>query len=128
MSALVVDTSIWVEYFRGRDLPVLEGSLRDGLVLLAPVVAAELLSAPMGTRQRKELHGFLAALPLHPTPLDHWAAVGGLRAALSKRGITISTPDAHIAQTAREAGAAVWSADHVFAQLGSAKIVRLFAG
>jgi predicted nucleic acid-binding protein len=127
VSALVVDTSVWVEFFRGEPLPRLEDALRDGLVVLPPVVAAELLSAPLSKAERHSLSAFLADLPLHATPLSHWEGVGALRARLSKKGLSVSTPDAHVAACALEAGGALWSNDAIFGKIAKATGLRLFA-
>jgi predicted nucleic acid-binding protein len=126
VSALFVDTSVWVEFFRGVPLPPLEEALHDGLVVLAPIVAAELLSAPLSKVERRSLVALLQDLPLHPTPLHHWLAVGALRAQLSKKGLSISTLDAHVAECAIEAGAALWSNDAIFRKVAKASSLRLF--
>jgi predicted nucleic acid-binding protein len=126
VSALFVDTSVWVEFFRGTYLPALEEALHDGLVVLAPIVAAELLSAPLSKSERRSLTALLQDMPLHPTPLDHWLAVGALRAQLAKKGLSVSTPDAHIAECALEADALLWSNDAVFRKLAKASPLRLF--
>jgi predicted nucleic acid-binding protein len=127
VSAIVVDTSVWVEFFRGRDLPRLEQALSDGDVVLPPVVAAELVSAALAPRERERLEDFLRNLPLADAPLDHWFRVGALRAAAAKKGVTVSTPDAHIAQVALDLGGAVWSEDQVFERLAGKALVRRFA-
>jgi predicted nucleic acid-binding protein len=128
VSALLVDTSVWVEFFRGAPLPPLEEALRTGSVVLAPIVAAELLSAPLTRAERRSLASFVDDLPLHPTPLPHWQAVGALRAHLSRKGLSVSTPDAHVAACAIEANAALWSNDAVFRKVARATSLRLFDG
>lgn len=127
MSALVVDTSVWIAFFRGESRPGLERALAAGLVVLAPVVVAELLSARMQERARRDLEDLLSDLPLHPTPFQHWTAVGALRARAARAGVTVSTPDAHIAQCARDIdGGRLWSEDAVFTQLARVSDLRLF--
>jgi predicted nucleic acid-binding protein len=127
VSALVVDTSVWVTFFRGQGIARLEQALSDGDVVLAPIVAAELGSAPLATPERRKLDEFLRDLPLAPTPLDHWLRVGALRAAAARKGLAVSTPDAHVAQVALDLGGAVWSEDQVFARLAAKSLVRAFA-
>ena len=115
MSALVVvDTSIWIDFFRGVPLVELETALRDALVVVPPIVVAELLSAPLAPRRRADLEALLRDLPLCDVSFDHWARVGALRARLRKRGVSMSTPDAHVAQCAIDADAALWTRDSVF--------------
>jgi predicted nucleic acid-binding protein len=126
VSALVVDTTIWVDFFRGRSLPRLEQSLSDGDVVLPPIVAAELASAPLGAKERRGLEDFLRDLPLAATPLEHWLRVGALRAAAARKGLTVSSPDAHVAQVALDLGGSVWSEDDVFARLASKALIRAF--
>ncbi|HWZ88879.1 MAG TPA: PIN domain-containing protein [Polyangiaceae bacterium] len=126
MSALVVDTSVWVDFFRGVPLVPLEDALHDGLVVLAPLVAAELLSAPLSKSERRSLVAFVRDLPLHPASLDHWLAVGTLRAQSLKKGLSVSTPDAHIAECAIEANALLWSSDAIFRKLAKVSSLRLF--
>jgi predicted nucleic acid-binding protein len=124
--SVVVDTSVWVDYFRSAGAPQLDELLGDGLVLLAPVVAAELLSAPLTRAERRDLTALLASLPLHATPFPHWLAVGELRARLAKAGLTVSTPDAHVAQCALDTGALLWSQDAVFSGISRRSTLRLF--
>jgi tRNA(fMet)-specific endonuclease VapC len=128
VSALIVDTSVWVEFFRGVTLPGLEDALRAGLVILAPIIGAELLSAPLSKVERRSLAAFVEDLPLHPTPLAHWQAVGALRARLAKKGLSLSTPDAHVAACAIEADALLWSRDAIFRKMAAVSTLRLFEG
>jgi predicted nucleic acid-binding protein len=127
VSALVVDTSVWVDFFRGDPLPDLELALREGLIVLPPLVVAELLSAPLRKRQREELTSLLTDLPLHATPFDHWRRVGELRAGLARRALTVSAPDAHVAQCAIDLDARLWSRDTVFAKVATKSPLRLFS-
>jgi predicted nucleic acid-binding protein len=128
VSALFVDTSVWVDFFRGVPLPPLEEALHDGLIVLAPLVVAELLSAPLSKGERRSLVAFIEDLPVHATPLAHWLSVGALRAQLSKKGLSVSTPDAHVAQCAIEAGAMLWSNGTIFRKMAKATTLRLFEG
>lgn len=115
MSALVVvDTSIWIDFFRGVPLAELEAALRDALVVVPPIVVSELLSAPLTARRRADLEALLRDLPLCDVSFDHWSRVGALRARLRKRGMSMSTPDAHVAQCAIDVDAALWTRDAVF--------------
>ena len=115
MSALVIDTSSWIAYFReGSGDAIIEPALEEGTVYLPPVVAAELLSGRMAERARGDLEEFLLTLPLCPADVAHWFRVGRLRNSLAARGLSISTPDAHVAQCALDLGADLLSADTIF--------------
>ncbi|TVQ81302.1 MAG: PIN domain-containing protein [Bradymonadales bacterium] len=117
MSAIVVDTSAWISYFKGKDYPEIDAALEVGLVYLPPVVCAELLSAKMTAKQRVKLQEFLQELPLYEGGFDHWMKVGELRSDLARKGLSMSTPDAHIAQSALDLKAELITEDKFFKKI-----------
>jgi predicted nucleic acid-binding protein len=114
VSALVIDTSAWISFFAGRGDDRIPEWLEEGRVHLPPVVAAELCSGRLDPRQRAELEALLADLPLCASGLDHWIAVGHLRAGLRAKGLSVSTPDAHVARCALDLGAELLTEDPIF--------------
>ena len=90
MSGVIVDTSAWIEYFAGRDIPLLDDALKQGSVVLAPIVVAELASGAHRARERERLIEFLDQLPLHETPREHWIHVGELRRLCREKGLSVS--------------------------------------
>ena len=125
MSGAVVDTSVWIDYFPGRDIPLLDDALRQGSVVLPPVVVAELVSGAHRARERQAMLEFLEELPLHETPRDHWRRVGELRLRCRERGLSVSTPDAHVAQCALDLDALLFAADDVFPKIARHTGLRL---
>lgn len=125
--SVVVDTSIWIQFFRGTGAHDLEQLLVDGLVVLAPIVSAELFSAPLRRQELRALTEALEPLPLHPTPFEHWRSVGLLRARLARAGVSISTPDAHVAQCAVEVGGYLWTNDAIFRSVANVVTLKLFS-
>ena len=125
MSALVVDTSSWVTYLAHTAPSVIDEALAEGRVYLPPLVAAELLSGKMTPRQRAQLESLLLDLPLCNQHVEHWMRVGHLRSHLSSKGLSISTPDAHIAQCAIDLKAELLSEDHVFFKISQKTALRL---
>ncbi len=127
MSALVVDTSSWVTYFSHTVPSVIDEGLSEGRVYLPPLVVAELLSGKMTARQRRDLESFLLDLPLCEHGMEHWVRVGCLRAQLSSKGISVSTPDAHIAQCALDLNAELLSEDQVFFKIAQKMSLRVLS-
>ncbi len=117
MSGIVVDTSVWIDFFAGRPTPLLKEALAFGPVVLPPLVVAELVSGAHRTRERSAIADLLAELPLHDTPVEHWIRVGNLRRSLRSRGLSVSTPDAHVAQCALDRDAMLLSRDAVFTSI-----------
>lgn len=125
VSGLVVDTSVWIDFFNGRPAPALEHGLEVGVVVLPPVVVAELVSGARQPRHRAAIVELVADLAVHETPIDHWVRVGDLRRRLSEKGIAVSTPDAHVAQCAIDLDAMLLSRDAVFQRIAGVAPLRL---
>jgi predicted nucleic acid-binding protein len=66
-------------------------------------------------------------LELVETPREHWVRVGELRRRLRSRGLTVSTPDAHVAQCALDVRGILLSSDAVFRRIGRLTELRLVA-
>ena len=127
---VVVDTGIWVDYFAGRDAALsdaVDQLLEHALVLITPVIAAELVSGARKNDQSVRLKAFLGDLALADSSLAHWFRVGELRARLLSEGITISTPDAHIAQATLDQKARLFTHDKIFTKLANTSGLRLFS-
>jgi len=88
-------------------------------VWLPGIVGAELCSGKMSTKLRSELESFLADLPFVPTDLNHWIRVGYFRAELQAKGLTVSTPDAHIAQCALDLNAHLLTENAIFSKIAT---------
>jgi tRNA(fMet)-specific endonuclease VapC len=125
VSVIVADTSAWIEFFGGRSGASLEQALAQGAVVVPPIVVAELVSGVRRARDRARLLDLLADLEVCDTPFDHWVRVGELRCRLAARGLSVSTPDAHVAQCALDRDAALLSMDAVFARVSRFEPLRL---
>lgn len=125
MSGVIVDTSVWIDYLAGRDVPFLDDALRQGSVMLPPVVLAELISGARRPRERAALIDFLSDLSLCETTRDHWIRVGELRRRCGAKGLSVSTPDAHVAQCALDADALLLTRDGIFADIARHVNLRL---
>lgn len=122
---LVVDTSSWIDFFRGETIPLLEDALALGSVVLPPIVVTELVSGARKPSDRAALTDVLADLPLHETPREHWVRAGELRLRLLEKGHAISAPDAHVAQCALDRDAPLLTRDRAFATIARHAPLRL---
>lgn len=120
---ILVDSSVWIEFFRGRDVGLVS-RMREALdadeVALAAPVRLEILT---GARRNElaTLQRVFSALPvLYPSEetwknLDRWVFDA------RDRGLRFGAMDLLIAGIAAEMGAALWSKDAAFrimAELG----------
>lgn len=125
MNGVVVDTSAWIDFFAGRPADSLERALREAVVTVPPLVVAELLSGTLRARDRSALENLLRETPVHGTPFEHWARVGRLRGELRAKGLSVSTPDAHVAQCAIDLDALLLTRDHIFTRIARMTPLRL---
>lgn len=125
MNGVVVDTSVWVDFLHGGDVPLLEDALARGVVVVPPIVVAELVSGARQARDRAAIIDLLEELALHDAPRDHWVRVGELRRQLGTHGVTVSTPDAHVAQCAIDRDAVLLSRDAIFRRVAEHSRLRL---
>ncbi len=125
MSALVVDTSSWIAWLAGGGSSLVDQALEEGRLHLPVIVAAELLSGRLDDSERTELQDMLSDLPAVGTDPEHWFRVGRLRAELRAKGLSVSTPDAHVAQCAIDTGGALLTEDRVFEKIAKAVALRL---
>ena len=125
MAGVVVDTSAWIDFFAGRKADELELALANGAVVIPPIVVAELISGTSTAEERAAIGELLQEAPLHETPLDHWIRVGNLRAALARKGVAVSVPDAHVAQCALDRDAILLTRDAIFPRVARHTRLRL---
>jgi hypothetical protein len=125
VSGVVADTSAWIDFLAGRPVPLLEEALAQAAVVLPPVVVAELVSGARRGADRRAIEALVRELPIHETPLEHWIKVGELRRVARDRGLSVSTPDAHVAQCAIDRNAILLAADSIFARIASMTPLRL---
>lgn len=122
---LVVDTSSWIDFFRGETIPLLEDALALGSVVLPPIVLAELVSGATKPSDRAALIDLLGDLALHETPREHWIRAGELRLRLRAKGHSISAPDSHVAQCALDRDAPLLTRDRAFSTIARHAPLRL---
>ena len=127
MSDLLIDTSIWIDFFRGTPDVVhrVDAALEHDRVAVCGPIVAEVLS---GTRTRVEFARVRAAfegLALLPDPLDAWPRVGEARFALARRGTQAALIDILIALTAAEADHTLLTRDSDFRRIAAVVPVEL---
>jgi len=76
VNVLIVDTSSWISYFKGKAQPDIDLALKEGRVYLPPIVLAELLSARLNIKMRSQLEDFLKELHWIHSSFEHWSRVG----------------------------------------------------
>lgn len=123
---VLVDTSIWIDYFRGghnsKDLDFL---IDENLIVTNDIILAELLpylKVKKQTKVVKLLH------EINRIPLDiHWEEIIEFQVKCLKDGANgVGIPDLIIAQNARQHNCAIYSLDKHFRLLNHVVKLRLY--
>lgn len=125
---VLVDTSVWIAYFRGGDREVesnLDELIDADLIAVTPPVRLELI---LGCRksQRASLMKRIDALYSLGIHDSTWELAEGFAMQLRQRGVTLGVIDALIAAAVSEQGACLWTLDRDFDPLFKRKLVRPF--
>ena len=129
MSDVLVDTSVWLDFFRVRDSPygdALDRLLQEERVCTARLIKAEILPGARTPRHFRELKEYFDAIPLVEDPISLWDDVTDAQFRLKRRGINgMSIPDLIIAVVAMAADKAVMTKDHDFRLMKRVLPIRL---
>ena len=104
---ILVDTSVWIDFFAGRDLPnvaKLEQFVLDNEDLaLSGIILTEILQGIPDDTTYRRVRRYLSALIMLPMPESVFVRAADIYRKLLKQGITIrKTDDCIIAATALE--------------------------
>ncbi len=124
----VVDTSVLISLIGGEPIRAVEEAVAEGTAVIPPLVVAELITGATTLRDREDIVSLLQDVAVHRTDLDHldhWINVGLLRRELRRKGLSITIPDAHIAQCALERDATLMTRDAVFQKIARHTRLRI---
>lgn len=121
---ILVDTSAWIEFFRGRDpfAGAVDDTLATGEAALCGPIETELRLGLKDERERAKVLPLLEACRYLPQPAELWVEAGDLGFILRRRGITPKSFDLLIVVYALSHSAALLTADKDFAAMHKAGI------
>ncbi|MCB9478694.1 MAG: PIN domain-containing protein [Deltaproteobacteria bacterium] len=123
---VLVDTSVWIEYFRGRDTPetnALDNLLVEDRADLCGPVLTEIIRGVRAGREWELTLAMIHGLEYVECTLDDWLDAGWELNELQRRGITVPLADALIARLAIKSGCELLAVDKHFDHF---KAVRRF--
>lgn len=125
--SILVDSSVWVDYFRGTGLSSdhLDLLIEENLVVTNDLILAELLP-PLLIRREKQLVQLLKELERQPMAVN-WDEIIQLQTVCLDNGVNgIGIPDLMIAQNAMQRGLRLFSNDKHFALISRYIALELF--
>lgn len=130
MSRILVDSSIWIEFFRRPSAPVslvLDRLLAHRLVCTTGVIKAEVVPGARTPKDFHRLKRLFDALPLAPERDGFWTHVTRFQYRLRRNGILdIGIPDLMVATVAIQNRKTLFSADEDFPRMAPFIPLRLF--
>lgn len=122
---ILIDTSVWVGYFRkGENAELLEKLINLDLVCTNEIILSELTPALQHTRQTEVIES-LNALPCVPYSI-FWEGIRALQVLNLKNGINkVGLPDLMIAQHCLDQNLELWSLDKHFRLMAQQTTLKL---
>lgn len=123
-----VDTSVWIEFFRGKDTSLviaLKDLLEEGDVALVAPVWIELLVAA-SKKERDHLGKLFSALPRFYPSRATWKTLEQWTKRAKDKGHSFGLGDLLIAAIAAENNAKIWSLDSDFSRMSQLKFIRSY--
>ena len=128
MVRVLVDTSVWIEFFRKRDpyYSIVSRLIDEGQVCCAGIILAELMQGARTEKELAVLGDFPQVFTFIPETLQLWADAGRLSFQLRRKGLTIGLSDCFIAVAAASVRAPVATLDSHFEVLCKPAKITLF--
>ena len=120
MNKYLVDTSVWVEFFRGNKITIkkrLEKLLDENRAFVSGIILAELMTGISNEKDQHFLEECFLGMPYLDATREIFAAAGKMGATLRKKGITLPISDLLIAALAKTHALTVLTLDNHFQTL-----------
>lgn len=128
---ILVDTSVWIEYFKDRSAGLSEKVdeiLSKHEVYVPKVVIAELIQGSKSEREITVIEDFSEAFNLIDQKEDTWMKAGRLSLSLKKKGKSVNLTDCYIAVIAKEYECQIFSLDEHFKDIQKILNIDLVSG
>ena len=118
MKKVLVDSSVWVAFFRGQETPetdILDYLLEEGLVCTTGLIMAEIIPSARTVKEFRLLQEHFQALPCLGDPPSMWPNIIEWQYKLKRKGIHgIGIADLIVAIVANEHDSAILTSDKHF--------------
>ena len=123
---ILVDTSIWIDYFRGGDnSSSMDALLDENILVTNEIILAELIPY-LKIRKQAEVIKLLYEINQIPLRID-WEEIIGFQVKCLKIGANgVGIPDLIIAQNAKDNNCKIYSLDKHFQLLNTVLKVKLY--
>lgn len=117
---VLIDTSIWIDYFRGGNEEILKKTdqlLSYASVYVPKVVMAELIHGAKSEKEVAVIESFVEAFNIIDQTENTWIKAGTLSFSMKRRGVYVNLVDCYIAVLAEEYHCKIFSLDEHFKEI-----------
>lgn len=114
---ILVDTSVWIDYFKGSDANFqskVDKTLTNCRIYVPKVVLSELIQGAKSEKEIAVIEDFIDAFYIVDQKNDTWLNAGRLSFSMKRKGITVNIIDCYIAVIASENDCGIFSLDEHF--------------
>lgn len=128
MARVLLDTSVWIEFFRKREPyhDIVTRLIDDEQITCCGIILAELMQGAKSEKELTVLDDFLQVFNFIPGTPELWAAAGKLSFQLRRTGVTIGLSDCYIAVAASSERVQVATLDSHFEALCKPARITLY--
>ena len=129
MKPVLVDTSVWIKYFRQKDTTegkLLREFITNEGIYTTGVVIVELITGARDLKEQHILRDLLSPVPFLRVSEPVWWEAGEYRYAMRRKGFAASLPDVVIATVAIYYDVELFSLDRHFLEIAKFIPLRLF--
>jgi predicted nucleic acid-binding protein len=128
LARVLIDTSVWIEFFRGREpyRGIVTKLIDDEQAVCCGIILAELMQGAKSDKELAILDDFIKVFTFIPETPELWASAGKLSGKLRRKGITVGLSDCFIATAAASIKVQVATLDSHFELLGKPAGIALF--
>ena len=121
---ILVDTSVWIEYFRDKReiVEIIDDMLLQDRIYITGLIIAELLQGVKTEKERGMLERYIDSIPTVSCDDKDWIGVGKLSFKLRRDGKTIPMSDVLIAYLAIKNDMMIFSFDQHFKMIDGVKL------
>ncbi len=114
---VLIDTSVWIDYFKAKNNPVAKGVddiLTYSDVYVPKIIIAELIQGAKSEKEISIIEEFTGAFNIVDQSKETWVKAGKLSYSMKKKGLSVNLADCYIAMIAAENNCKVLTMDKHF--------------
>lgn len=117
---ILVDTSVWIEYLRKKEIifEEINNLVEKNKVAICKLIVAELIQGSKTDKEVRAIKDLASIVPVLEERQDNWLKAGELSFNLRRKGVTVGLADCYISIMVNSYNALLFSLDEHFRVIG----------